>query len=341
MDFEWIQLIQKEWKCQVRSVRGKRKAFLLDTNRGPLFVKSYSSIEKVKWVISLSEQLIEKGFSQTLQYIYTTRGLPFLPYLGRYYVATKAIKGRDARYSCRSDIMAAIRCLGQFHQHARHISGGPLLRTASAPLIAKWEDRYNRFFRIIAHLKKGHYLGGLEKKIVRYAPVILSEAETALDLARRSPLSAEYQQAVQARCVSHRDLASHNFIMDQQAAYLIDYDTAMYDTQLVDIIQMLNRTLDEQAWDFEVFADMIEEYQKMAPMTEAQTALSFLLLRYPDNFMREVVGLYEGSLHFIPKKIESYLTMIIRNWPERSKFFQGARHFFYEEEFHSPSRFVV
>lgn len=340
MDFEWIQLVQQEWKCQVKSVKGKRKAFLVETNRGPLFIKSYGSVEKAEWVITLSEQLIEKGFSQTLQYIYTARGFPYFSYLGRYYVATRPIKGRDARYSSRSDIMASVRCLGQFHRYARQISGGPLLRTPSAPLITKWEDRYHRFSKIITHLKNGYYLGGLEKKIVRYAPFILKEAEIALDLARRSPLNTEYQQAVQQRCVSHRDLASHNFIVDQQAAYLIDYDTAMYDTQLVDVIQMLNRTLDEQAWDFDVFADMMEEYQKISPITETQTALSFLLLRYPDNFMREVVGLYEGNLQFVPKKIETYLSMIIRNWQERSKFFQGARHFFREES-HSPSRFVV
>ncbi|RXT14741.1 phosphotransferase [Ammoniphilus sp. CFH 90114] len=332
MEFEWIQLVQQEWSCQVRSVKGKRKAYLLETNRGPMFVKSYSSVQKAEWVVSLSEQLIRKGFSQTLEYIYTSGGFPYLPYKGRYYVAIKPIKGRDARYSNQSDVLETVRCLGEFHRHARNIKGGPMVRSTSAPLIDKWEDRYNRFEKIIARLKKGQYMGGLEKKIIRFSPFILSEAKTVIDIARRSPIDKEYQLALQEQRVSHRDLASHNFILGQQA-YLIDYDTAMYDTQLVDVIQMVNRTLDEQAWDFDLFAGMMDEYQKAAPMTEAQAALTYLLVRYPDNFMREVLGLYEGKLHPVPKKIESYLTMIIRNWQERARFFQGFRHFFYEEAY--------
>ncbi|WP_134700041.1 phosphotransferase [Ammoniphilus sp. YIM 78166] len=339
MEYDWIHLFQHEWRCQVKSVKGLRKAFYLETDRGNVYVKSYTSAAKAAWVVSLSQQMREKGLHQVLDYVYTAGGLPYLPYKGKYYVAIRSIRGRVATYANREDVLAAIRCLGDFHYHARGISGGPMSRTTSTPLLDKWEDRSGRFASIVRKLKRNRYGGSLEKKIIGFAPLIVSEAESVMDLARRSPLLKEYQKALKEQTISHRDLASHNFIVGQNTT-LIDYDTAMYDTQLVDVIQMLNRVLDEQAWDSQVFGTMMNEYQRRMPFTDTQMALSYLLLRYPDNFMREVVGLYEGRLNFIPQKIEGYLTMIMKNWQERASFFRGFRHFFHEDT-HRDSSIVV
>ncbi len=339
MEVQLAQMIQQQWRCQVKSARSRRKALLLETNKGPLFIKGYTSQARAEWVVSLSEQLISKGFDQTLEYIYTRENRPFFFLNGKYYVAIKPIKGRDAQYESMYDILQTVYCLGEFHRHAKGIKGGPVFETESAPVIDKWEDRLQRYSKIIERMKRSHSLGTLEKKIVRFSPFILQEAHKSLDIARRSPLAEEYNLALQNQCVAHRDLASHNFLIGSKT-YLIDYDTATYDTPLVDLIQMVNRALDEQEWRFDIFAKILEQYQLSSSLTEAQSALTYLLLRYPDNFMREVIGLYEGRSGLVSKKIDAYLTMIMKNWPERTRFFQGCEHFYYFEN-HSDSSIVV
>src|SRR5699024_1630134 len=124
-------------------------------------------------------------------------------------------------------------------------------------------------------------------------------------IANRSPLGEEYERALEARVVAHRDLASHNFLVGEKT-YLIDYDTAIYDTPLVDLVQMIDRTMDQQKWNFDCFYQMMGQYQLSYPLTEQQCALVYLLLRYPDNLMREIIGLYEGNQRFISKKIDVY-----------------------------------
>lgn len=330
MDVQLAQMMQQQWRCQVKSARSRRKALFLETNKGPLFLKGYTSKTRAEWVVSLSEQLLSKGFDQTLEYVYTREGRPFVFQNGKYYVAIKPIKGRDAQYNNMYDILQTVYCLGEFHRHAQGIKGGPVFETESAPIIDKWEDRLQRFSRIIDRMKRSRSLGGLEKKIVRFSPLILQEAHQSLDMAKRSPLIEEYNMALQNQCVAHRDLASHNFLIGSKT-YLIDYDTSMYDTPLVDLIQMINRALDEQDWSFDIFAKILEQYQLSSSLTESQSALTYLLLRYPDNFMREVIGLYEGRSGFVSKKIDSYLTMIMKNWPERTRFFKGCEYFYYYE----------
>jgi CotS family spore coat protein len=328
MQTEFYELLQRKWNFYIKSVKKRRKVFLLDTTKGPVFIKGYDSSIKADWVVSLSEQLVRKGFSNTLKYYYTSDGLAYLSANGKHYVAMKPIGGRDAQYSSITDISKTTACLADFHRHARGIEGGPILHTTSCPQIDKWEDRLHRFNNIIERMKRARSLGSLDQRILRFSPYILQEAHFALDLARRSPLISEYSRALKERHIAHRDLASHNFLIGSHT-YLIDYDTSVYDTQLIDLIQMLNRVLDQQAWSLDVFSKMLEIYQGKMPISEAQTALIFLLLKYPDNFMREVIGLYEGN-GFVSKKIDAYLTMIMRNWRERNQFFQGSRYFFYD-----------
>lgn len=339
MQVQLLQMVQQHWRCQVLSTRSRRKALMLETDKGSFFVKSYASQNKADWVVSLSRQLVQKGFTETLEYYDSRDGQSVVPFNGRYFVAIKPIKGRDAQYDNLYDILQTTRCLGEFHRHAKGISGGPLPKSDTIPIIDKWENRLERFKMIVQKLKKSRTLRPLDKKILRFSPYVIQEAQTALDLASRSPVIDEYHHSLEQQSVAHRDLASHNFLIGRET-HLIDYDTAMYDTQLVDLIQMVNRTLDQQRWTIDFFYQMMEQYQLSASLTEQQLALVYLLLRYPDNFMREVIGLYEGDPAFVSKKIDAYLTMIMKKWSERMSFFQGSRHFFYDET-HSGSQVVV
>ncbi|MBP1930427.1 phosphotransferase [Ammoniphilus resinae] len=339
MQADLIQKMQKQWRRHVKSVKRIRKALFVDTFQGPIFVKGYDSLQKVEWVVFLTEKLREKGFKRTLQYVYTKDQLPYIPHEGRYYVATKPIPGRDAQYDTFHDIVLTVSCLAEFHYHAQQIKGGPVYPEASVPILDKWEDRLQRFQTIIERMKRSRSLGTLEKRIIKISPYIIQEAQSALDFTKRSPIEQEYRQSLIDHCVAHRDLASHNFRIGDQT-YLIDYDTAMYDNQLLDLVQMMNRTLDQQAWNLDIFATMIEQYQRWKPLNDQQLSLAYLLLRYPDNFMREVIGLYGGRPALVSKKIDAYLTMIMKNWSHRMTFFQGSRHFF-REEADSDSSIVV
>ena len=339
MQHEFVRLLQHSWGCLVKSMRRKRKAFLVETNRGYLYLKEYKSLPKAEWMLSLSHQLKEHGFDQTLEYISTLDGSPYIEYEGNYYVATKPIVGRDAQYSNIPDILNTFKCLSNFHLAARNIRGGPRLPSASVPLLEKWDDRLQRFKAIVEKINRSQNLTSVEQRIIHFSPYILYEAEEAFDLAQRSTITEEYEQSIKMNCIAHRDLASHNFLIGDHT-YLIDYDTALYDTQLVDVVQMLNRILDQQTWNVNLFAHLVNEYQKALPLSDQQCALIYILLRYPDNFMREVIGLYEGKSGFVPKKIEGYLNMIMKQWGERQRFFQGSNHFFYEAA-NSPSSIVV
>lgn len=322
-----IKKLEGHYQCEVFDMQKKRKSYRVKTNKGIWFLKGYSDPNKAKWVIQLSAQLACRGFKQGLRFIQTVREKPFFEANGCYYTVMEELKGRDGSYANLKDAMRAVACLAKFHEAAVHIKGNLFIDRYSVPLVEKWMWRIHLFKDIVRQASQCHKKNHLIKIVLAKAPEIVKQAEQTLDIAMRSQLCEKFNSALQRRTVAHRDLASHNFLISKDSTYLIDYDTAYYDTQLVDLVQIFGRILVQQNWDLGVFSKLIEQYRRYRPLLEKEVSLIYCLLRYPDDFMREVNGLFEIRRQPQLRRLASYLETMMRNWENRENFFAGYSHF--------------
>jgi CotS family spore coat protein len=329
MSQELAAAIEKMYHCRVTRIRPKRTVWLCDTNRGSWVIKGYTEFKKAAWVTYLSQTLHQRGFHDVVRYIPTIQNVPVFKWKNSYVTAMERIPGREGSYFHRMDILHSLRKLAEFHLHSMHIPGGPPPEEG-VPLLVKWEKRYESFVQIYNQIQNGSVRQNrLTNLIQNGAPSILQEAEYVLDIARKSALAVEYANSFYQQHVAHKDLASHNFLLSGIRSSIIDLDTAAYDTPLVDIIQLINRALVLQEWDLSIFNEAIEAYRQIRPLSDAQVALIFLLLRFPDNYMREVTGVFEKRKNFQASRVEYYLAIIMKNWRRRERFFAGYEHFIY------------
>jgi CotS family spore coat protein len=329
MSQELAAAIEKMYRCRVMRLKPKRTVWLCDTNLGSWVVKGYPDFQKAAWVTHLSHTLHQRGFHNVVRYVPTIQEVPVFKWNGEYMTVMERIPGKEGSYFHKSDIFHALRTLAFFHLHSAYIPGGPLPEEG-VPLIMKWKKRYETFLTIYQHIQSGKVAPSrLTKMIQNGAPTILREASYVLDIAQKSDLAAEYTRSLYDQHVAHKDLASHNFLFNPTQQSIIDLDTAAYDTPLVDIVQLISRALVLQEWNLDIFSEAIEAYQQIRPLSEAQVALIFLLLRYPDNFMREVNGVFEKQRNFQASRTEYYLAIIMKNWQQRKRFFAGYEHFLY------------
>lgn len=329
MDEELIASIEKMYRCRVIRLRPKRTVWLCDTNRGNWVIKGYDDFNQAAWVTHLSHTLHQRGFRDVVRYILTIQNVPVFKWKDYYMTAMERIPGREGSYFNKADILHSLTKLAEFHLHSMFIPGGPPPEKG-VPLLVKWEDRYRSFLHIHSQIQNSeNRQSRLAQLIQSGAPAILKEAEYVLDVARRSLLTGEYTASLYQQHIAHKDLASHNFLLSGRRSFLIDLDTAAYDTPLVDIIQLISRALVLQGWGLSIFTEAIEAYRSIRPLSDTQVALIFLLLRFPDNFMREVTGVFEKRKNFQASRVEQYLAIIMKNWQHRERFFAGYEHFLY------------
>lgn len=329
MSQELAAAIENIYHCRVLRCKPKRTVWLCDTDRGNWVVKGYDDFNKAAWVTHLSHTLHQRGFTDVVQYVPTIQHVPVFKWHDQYMTAMKRLPGREGSFFQRNDIVHSLTKLAEFHLYSAHIAGGPPPEQ-DVPLIVKWEKRYQSFLQIYHQVLNGDARHNRLAHLVRNgAPAILREADYVLDVARNSSLPAEYNRSLYQQHVTHKDVASHNFLLSGTRTSIIDLDTAAYDTPLVDIIQLINRALVLQEWKLSVFSEAIEAYQRIRPLSEEQVALIFLMLRFPDNFMREVTGVFEKRRNYQASRVEYYLSIIMKNWGRRERFFKGYEHFLY------------
>lgn len=304
-----IASLEKAFRCQVLGVKPKRNVNLLKTDRGHWIIKGYKQLEKAMWVTQLSDALREKGFFHTVKYIPDVNGSKILPYEDRYYTVMKMIDGQEADNASLHDVKKTAETLALFHVAAQ---GFPVANTyayeGNPVLLDKWESRLEHFERITWSIEQHGAQSKLEQVISLMGEAVIRDAREILRSAYKLPLTPELFSALERGTLAHRDVASHNFLLTpRDSCYLIDLDTVGHDLQLVDLVQLMSRMLLLQEYRIESFVEAIEAYSKINYLSDTQIWMIHQLLRYPDNFLREVTGIYSqrpgyhvrGVLHLI------------------------------------------
>lgn len=288
-------------------------------------VKGYKEREKAFWVTQLAHLLHEQGFHRTVHYVSTDEGQQVFLYEGRYYTVMKTIEGREANYASVYDVKKAATSLAQFHQAAQAIPFVPESYTGNPPIFDKWEDRLQHFERISHKIASRGPVNRMEHLIVQMTDEMKRDASLALQQMKQQPFDEEMYQAFSQGTLAHRDVASHNFLITQRGnCYLIDLDTVHSDMQLVDLAQFMSRMLLLQGYQMNAFIDAIHAYSKTKPLSDQQMKLLLTMLRYPDNFLREVTGLYARRSGYRVRGVTQLLLLKRRFAQERRNFLKQA-----------------
>lgn len=328
MNNSLLPSLEKAFRCQIHGLKPRRNVYVAKTDRGIWIIKGYEQKEKAEWVTQLAEVLQEKGFYHTVQYQTHSGGGKVLKLGERYYTIMKAIDGREASYASLYDITRSMLTLARFHRAAQGFSP-PLADQYQVPLLQKWEDRFAHFEKIAQSIAAKGPQNRLEQLIHSMGKEVRRDSQEVLLRAASMPLRSEWEQVFTLGTMAHRDVASHNFLLtDKGSCYLIDLDTVSFDMQLVDLVQFMGRMLLLQGYSLAAFTKAIDAYMKINHLSDVQIWMIHQLLRYPDNFLREVTGVYAKRPGYRARGVQQLLLLERRFRRERRSFLQAEREIF-------------
>ncbi|MFS0554429.1 phosphotransferase [Brevibacillus sp. 179-C9.3 HS] len=325
-----VSTIEKAFRCQIYGVKPKRNVNLLKTDRGHWILKGYKQVEKAVWVTELAEALREKGFHHTVQYVPTTEGSKFFTFEGRHYTIMRMIDGQEADNASLFDVKKTAETLARFHVAAQ---GFPIVHTfayeGKPALLDKWESRLEYFERLMWSIEQNGPQSKLENLISHQAEDVLRDGKELLQSAYKLPLTPEMFLALERGTLAHRDVASHNFLLTGRGnCYLIDLDTVGHDLQIVDLVQLMSRMLLMQEYRMDSFVEAMEAYSSVNYLSDTQIWAVHQLLRYPDNFLREVTGLYSQRPGYHMRGVLQLIQMEGKLMTNRQRFLNEGERIF-------------
>lgn len=321
--------LEQAFRCHIHGVKPRRNVYFVKTNRGLWVVKGYSDRIKADWVTQLAQQLRERGFHQTVQYMSDIQGQTVFPYNGQFYTIMKAIEGREANNSSLYDVKKSATALARFHLAAQGFPTPQGLTCYRPSIMDKWETRLQQFDQIVAKLKKREPQNRIEQTIQLMVKEVKRDADQVMEQMYKIPLFSEMEQAIELGTMAHRDVASHNFLIAPTGnCFLIDLDTVDNDMQLVDLVQLMGRMLLLQEYNFDSFMEAIDAYHKVKPLSDTQIWMVFQMLRYPDNVLREVTGVYYKRPGYSARGVTELLQMERKLRHARRAFLQSEQRIF-------------
>lgn len=319
--------LEKAFRCQIFGVRPKRNVNLLKTDRGYWIIKGYKNREKAQWVTEIAQALREKGFRHTVHYVLDASGSAIFAYGDRYYTIMKMIDGQEADNASLYDVKKSAETLARFHIAAQ---GFPVPHSSytyegTPALLDKWESRLEQFERITWSIDLNGPQNRIEQLIQQMAPQVIRDGQDILQNAYKLPLTPEMYVALERGTLAHRDVASHNFLLTNRGnCYLIDLDTVGHDLQLADLVQLMSRMLMMQEYRVQSFVEAMEAYSKVKPLSDTQIWMVYQLLRYPDNVLREITGLYSNRPGYHMRGVLQLVQMEGRLQQQRSMFLEAG-----------------
>lgn len=286
----------------VDRMKPHRSHWIVETTDGKRWLgKKIARPDHLQWWSAVDGELRSRGFL-SMPAFYTD---------GRSYVLTPWIHGKMSSYQDLDQAMMLMKQLAFFHQAGTGLQTPPKKEVA----FLFYERLYTRLKRFYRLMRKLHHIPGEVGRFLSHVgPLFYQDGYQTWIEVTQLPLQMHTDWNHKYHFLAHRDLASHNWLIDQkQQGWLIDFDTAEYDSQLGDLWQMLTRIMAEHDWDQQVFVRLLSSYESIRPLDKVEKKILVTLLGFPNEFFREAIGLCMRKEGYHYRSTFPYLQRLAKN----------------------------
>ena len=295
-----------------------RSALLCETEQGLKIIREYTGpLEKLCVLEAIGLRLKEAGFLadgilRTKEGALSVRGRD-----GNVYIVKDYYEGRECSVGDSSDCVRAVRQLAQLHLHlsvppadtVKELVTPPPGQEEGSGLSGEGTERYRfRMFdpvreyerynrelkRIWKYLRNKSDKTDFEVFLLHHYPFFMEQAEEALALFQSAQVEALYRQEEQRGVLCHGDFQYHNILFTDKGAFVMNFEKCMMDVQIRDFYLFFRKVMEKNNWNIYTGRQLLEAYDAVRPISDAEKTLLCLKLCYPERF-RKVVSYYHNS----------------------------------------------
>lgn len=293
-----------------------RGAFLLDTSVGRLLIREFSgSTYKLDKEQELLLHLKELGYLVDRMEP-DNEGRLATVYREYYkFVVKESLDGRECDTRSESEILKAASLLAGMHRDMRgfcELGEDDRIRLA-APDAVEEIARHNRELRkIYAFIRKKNRKNEFESAYLNCFPEILKEAQEVERSLQASSYGELRRQALQEGHFCHGEYLHHNILVQNGKMAVVNFEKFALDVQVNDLYLFLRKILEKQNYDARLGSRILESYESVRPLTDAEREYLGIRMRYPEKFWKLANYYYNTNKAWIPgkhmEKLEKFLS---------------------------------
>ncbi|MBQ4284318.1 MAG: hypothetical protein IJB96_10380 [Lachnospira sp.] len=251
---------------------------------------------------------------------------------GRRYILKNWFEGRECNNRDIDDICDTLKALAKLH----------IVMEKAAPIIKcsketeselypqrETESLYEAYMRHTKELKMAsNYLRTKKRRqdfeMLAYGSIntFYNEARDAMTLLEKEDIMRRLDNAVKQGELSHGSFNYHNVMFVRSGVCITNFDKVKNECQIVDLYQFMRKILEKYDWNIELAYKMIDEYDKIRMVTEADLEILAALFAFPEKYWKIINHYFNMNKAWIPPKSIEKLNVVIEQNVKRKEFIE-------------------
>lgn len=284
---------------EVLDVIPLRKVFILNTKNGRKILKRLEySKDKIEFVNWCTKNLNERCKS-IIKFKEYSDGSCYKVWNNEFYVLMDLIAGREVTFTNPIELKKSVNLCAEMHRHGNDILEDLATKDykkvnllLDRSLIEKYTENINSIESIYNNIIKYKYKNEFDEIFARHAETIMSEMIKAKELLINSSYG-NLRSKIDYLTICHNDLAEHNFLINENSEVnLIDFDYASIDLRVMDVADILLKSIKNVAYDIYKSQTVLSNYNFNNKLSDEEKYLIYILLLYPRDSSNLIINYY-------------------------------------------------
>lgn len=314
--------VLEQYDLKIVGTRRGRGSFICETDKGlKLITEFYGSVNRLRFQNRVLDHLREEGYTLVDRTVENIGGeLVTKDRDETVYIVKDWFEGRECDTKNDEDILQAVRNLARLHglMKLSGEEGGEVYTGGS--LEEEYAGRNREIKKAWNFMRGRRRKNEFESCFLNHYTLFFEQAQEAQKDLAASGYSRMYEEAVDRGLVCHGDYNQHQILSTRQGIATTNFTKCRCDVQAGDLYQFLRKILEKQNWNPRLGMSMVEEYDKVLCLGQAEREYLKIRLAYPEKFWKLANHYYNHNKAWLPGKNVEKLQTLISQQQKRDAF---------------------
>ncbi len=303
---DWNAEIVEKYELEILSSRKGRGSWLFETDRGLKLLKEYKgTVKRLEFEEAVLDTVKDAGALLVDQYVRNKENeLLSTAEDGTRYIVKDWFSDRECDLKDSREILSAVRQIAVLHKSLRNVETREEwnLKSMISPPLYEAMEKHNRELR-----KARTFIRGKRKKNDFELTVIGSydqfyEQAMAACQGMEQVFQEEKKAIDQSYYVCHGELNQHHILMGNHYVAVTEFNKMHLGLQVEDLYYFMRKVMEKHDWDPSLGNAMLEAYERVLVMSEAERKCLYYLFLYPEKYWKQINFYYNANKAWVPAR---------------------------------------
>lgn len=316
--------VLKQYDLKIYHSYRTRGAFILETNHGVKLCKNFDgSKNRVEIENRIMKHLRECGYFNVDMYLYNIENeIVTLDSRKNQYIVKDWYIGEECNLKEMKDTMRATRNLGILHTHmqAMEMEEEEKRYNIYCDLAELFEKHNRELKRVRRYIRDKKIKNEFEVYFLNSYDAFQDQGYEALELLKNLDYQKILGEIIEKGHLCHGNYTYHNIIFLKDGDATTNFEKTAFGIQIFDLYHFLRKVMEKNEWKINYGMAILEEYNKILPLSREYMEVLYILLLYPEKFWKITNYYYNSKKTWVPQKNIQKLIHVGEQTPLKSEF---------------------